>query len=139
MVHGAVVPDSEIIDIAPLVTNLEVMVLDNELHKPGQEMLGLLLREPIDLLDVRADGENTLPSGHRIGADDRMDRLEELADILGCSSFTAEELEAIAVCRFVETGLCVSSCQGVEEPSKGWRDAIIQLVTGRPQSVYRCD
>lgn len=63
------------------------MVLDDELHKPVEEMLRLLFRETMDALHMMADGEDGFPTGNRVCADDRVDSLEDFADILRGTAF----------------------------------------------------
>lgn len=72
-----------------------------------------------------ADGEYGLPAGDRVGADDRVDGLEQLADVLGGAASLAEELEAVALSGFVEAWLRVCGSQGLEEALVWLRDAVV--------------
>lgn len=44
VIDAAIVPDGEIIDIVPSVTDLQVVILDNQADEPIQEILGLVFR-----------------------------------------------------------------------------------------------
>lgn len=89
------------------------MVLDNELDKPPQEVLGLVVRQPVDALHVVAHGEDGLPAGYGVRADNRVDRLEGVAHVLGGAARLGEELEIVALRGIVESRLGVVRCQGV--------------------------
>lgn len=56
VVHAPVVPDGDIVGVLPLEAHLQVVVLDNELGKPVEEVLALLLGQAVDALAVVADG-----------------------------------------------------------------------------------
>ena len=58
MVHTSVVPYSKIVLILPPMTDVEIVVLDNQLHKPIQRMLALFFGQAIDLLDVVTDSKD---------------------------------------------------------------------------------
>jgi hypothetical protein len=135
MVHRPVVPDSQVIHVLPAVPHLQVVVLDDKLHEPAQEVRRLLIAEAVDLLHVVADGEDGLPAGDGVRADDGVDGLEKLADVLGGAAFGRVDAEAVAVGGLVEAGLGVGGCEGVEEGSEGGRDAVVDLVAGSPEGV----
>lgn len=136
MVHRPVVPDGQIVDILPPVADLQVVVLDDELDEPVEEVLRLGLAQPVDLLDVVAHGEDALPARHGVRADDGVDRLEELAHVLGGAPLGAVQLEAVALSRLVEARLGVGCREGVEEALQGLRDAVVDLVAGCPEGVW---
>lgn len=137
VIDAAVVPDGEVINIFPPVTNLYVMVLDNETDKPIQEVLGLVLRETVDMLDMVAHGEHGLPASHRVGAHYRVDGLEDLTDILGGAARRGKQLEAVLVGCCVEVWLGVVCRERVEEAPECWRDPVIELVAGSPEGIWR--
>lgn len=135
MVHRAVIPDGEVIDVLPLVTDLQVVVLDNELHEPVEEVARLGLAETVDLLDVMASAEDALPAGDGVGANHGVDGFEELADILRRTTLGAVDLETIALSGVVEAGLSVGRSECLEELLQRLGDTVVNLVSGRPESV----
>ncbi len=135
MVNGAVVPDGEIIDVLPAVADLKVVVLDNELGEPVEEVLGFSLAEAVDLSNVVANSEDTLPAGDRVGADDGVDGLKELADVLGGTTLSTVNLKAVAVSSLVEAGLGICGGQGVKEALDGLGDAVVDLVARSPERI----
>lgn len=51
---------------------MQIMVLDDKIHKPLEQMSALLLRDSVHLLDVRADSKYTLPTCDWVGANHRV-------------------------------------------------------------------
>ena len=105
MIHTPVIPDGEIILVLPSVSDLQVVVIDEQSHEPVEQRLTLQLSHVVDLPDVVSDGENALPAGDGVGADHGVDGLEKLADVLGCAALTAVEVEAVLVGGLVEARL----------------------------------
>lgn len=135
MIHTPIIPNRQIIHILPLMPNLQIVVLDNELHEPLQRTLGLLGRELVDLLHVVADGEDGLPACDRVGVDHGVDGFEDFADVFGGAARLAVDFETVFFGGFVEGGLGVGGCEGFEELLVGLREAVVELVAGCPQSV----
>ncbi len=136
MVHTPVIPDRDIIHRLPPQAHLEVVVLDNQLREPVQEVLALLLGQAVDALDVVADGKDRLPARDRVRADHGVDRLEHLADVLRRAALLGVDGEAVALGRVVEGRLGGVGRQSVEEAAEGDRDAVVELVARGPESVY---
>lgn len=135
MVDTAVVPDSNVVLRLPAETDLEVMVLDNKLDKPVEEVLALFLGKTMDLLDVMADGKDRLPACHRIGANNRVDRLEDIANILRSAALTCVDLKVVALGCIVEKGLSVVGRKSVEKAAESGRDAVVKLIARSPEGV----
>lgn len=135
MVHAPIVPDRDVVLRLPLQPHLQVVVLDDELHKPVEKVLALIVRQPVDPLDVVAHGEDGLPTRHGVGADDGVDGLEDLADVLGCAPRRGVHVEVVALGRLVEARLGVVPRQGVEEAAEGGRDAVVELVSRGPEGI----
>jgi hypothetical protein len=70
MIHTAVIPDCQVIDILPSVPDLKIMVLYNKLDEPIQSTSTLFGSKLIDMLHVVAHRKYRFPSGYRIGTDD---------------------------------------------------------------------
>jgi hypothetical protein len=83
------------------------MVLRNEFHKPLEQVSALVLGEVVDLLHVVSDGENALPPGYGVCADDGVDCFEDLADVFGRATGARVDGEVVLVGDLVEAGLGV--------------------------------
>ena len=136
MVHTPVVPNREVIDGIPLEPDLKIVVLHDELHKPRQEVLALLIGQAVDALDVVANAEDGLPAGDRVGADEGVDGLQQLADVLGRATLGRVDLEVVALGGVVEERLGREDGQLIEETLEGGRDAVVELISRGPESVY---
>lgn len=128
MVDAPVVPDGQVVGIAPPEPHLQVVVLLDELHEPAEDALALLVRQPVDALHVVAHAKHRLPPRHRVRADQRVRRLEGCADVLGGPARRGVDGEAVARGRVGEARLGVVRCQGVEEGPQGRGDAVVELV-----------
>lgn len=136
MVDTPVIPDGEIIRVLPPVADLEIMVINQQPHEPREQRLALKLGDIVHLGHVLTDGKHRLPPGNGVGADDGVDSLEEIADVLGGAARLGVELEAVALGGLVEAGLRVGCSQGLEEALVGCGDAVVELVAGGPEGVY---
>lgn len=125
MVHTPVIPDCEIIRVQPLVTDLQIVVIDEQSHEPCEESLTLLLSHVVNLGNVLAECEDGLPARDGVGADDGVDGFEELADVLRSTALSSEELEAVFLGGLVEARLGVGGGQGVEEFLVWFGDAVV--------------
>ena len=128
MIDAAIVPDGHVVGLLPPEPDLQVMVLDDQLHEPVQKMLGFLIRQAMDPFHVVADGKDGFPARHRVSANNRMDRLEDLADVLGGAARGRVDGEVVALGGVAEQWLGVVGCQGVEELAEGRRDAVVEFV-----------
>lgn len=120
VIDAAIVPDGEIVDIVPSVTDLQVMVLDDQADEPVQDVLGLVIRQTMDVLDMVAHREHGFPACHGVGAHDGVDGLEDVADVLGGAARRGEELEVVLIGGCVEVWLGVVCCESVEEAPECW-------------------
>jgi hypothetical protein len=103
---------TKIVRIPPLMPNLQIMVIDDQTHKPIQQSPALLLRQPDDALDMMPHCEDGLPACDRVRANDGMDGAELRADVLGGAARRCVQLEAVGVSGFVEAGLGVGCGEG---------------------------
>ena len=129
MIDGSVIPDGQVVDMLPLEADLEVVVLHNQLDKPVEEVLALLVREAVDALDVVADGEHGLPPRYWVGSNEGVNGLENLADVLGSAAGGRVDGEVVALGGVVEERLSVVSSKSVEELPQLGGDAIVELIT----------
>lgn len=111
------------------------MVIDQQSDEPSQKRLALELAHIVHLGDVLADGKDGFPPGNGVGADDGVDGLEEVADVLRGAAGFGVELEAVPVGGLVEAGLRVGGGQGLEEFLVWFGDAVVELVAGGPEGV----
>jgi hypothetical protein len=63
------------------VSDLQIVILDNQSQKPLQKGMALHLRNIVDTLDMRPNGKYTVPSRDRIGPDDWMNKLEICSNV----------------------------------------------------------
>jgi hypothetical protein len=91
------------------------MVLDNQIHKPLEQVSALLLRDSIYLLDVCANSEYTLPTRDWVGADNGVLSAKLLADILGSTTWAWVNLEVVILGNFIEARLSICCGQTFQE------------------------
>lgn len=96
MIYAAIIPDRQVVRLLPAQPYLEIMILHDQLHKPIQKAARFFFRQPVDVLDVVADGEHGLPTGDGVRADDRVHGLEDVADVLGGAAGGGVHLEVVA-------------------------------------------
>lgn len=132
MVHASVVPNSQVIYILPAIADLQVMVLDNQLDKPVEEMTGLLLGQPVDLLHMRSHRENALPTSYRVCADHWMVGFERITYVVRRTAGSGEDSETILLSCLCKSGLRVVGGERVEEALEGSRYTIVQFVSRCP-------
>lgn len=87
------------------MAHLQIVVIDNQPHKPVQELFALSLRQAIDMLNMMANCKHGFPPRHWIGADDGVLCDELFAHVLGRASFPAVEFEAVLISGLVELWL----------------------------------
>lgn len=64
---------TKIVGVPPLMPDLQIMVIDDQTHKPIQQSPALLLRQPDDALDMMPHCEDGLPACDRVRANNGMD------------------------------------------------------------------
>lgn len=114
------------------------MVLNNEIHEPVKKMSTFFFSDPVDLLDVGSNGENTLPPSDWVRANHRMFSPQFITHILGGAARTRVDLEAIVLGDLVEARLGIGGRETLEELLVWLREAVVDLVTGCPQGIYQC-
>jgi hypothetical protein len=110
------------------MANLEIMIFRHQRDEPVKRSLALLLCELVDACHMVAEREDRLPTRDGVGADDRVDGFEYVADILGGAAWLAVELKAVFFGAGGEAGLGVGGCEGLEEALVGCRETIIEFV-----------
>ena len=91
MIDTAIVPNRKIVDVLPAVTDLEIVVLNDQLDEPVQEVSRLIFRKAVNVLDMVSNREHTLPPRDWVGANYWMNGFKDVADILGRASRSREE------------------------------------------------
>jgi hypothetical protein len=87
---------THIVIVDPLVANLEIVILNDHLDEPVEQVLAFPLCHVVDVRNVTSHGEDALPSGDGIRADDWMYRFKRVANIVGRSSLARIQLEAMS-------------------------------------------
>jgi hypothetical protein len=85
---------TNIIRVLPLEADLQVMIFVHQVQEPVQQVPRLDFGHTIDVADVPADGEDTLPSGHWVRAHHRVHGPELAADVLRRAALLVVDLEA---------------------------------------------
>ena len=116
--------------------NLQIMVLDNQPHKPFQQRLTLQWGKVVDLLHVVTDREYGFPACDGVGADYGMDGDEVFADVVRGAAGVGVELEIAGFGGFVEAGLGVGGCEAFEELLIRLGKTVEELVAGCPERIY---
>lgn len=98
-------------------------------------MAALLLGDTVDLLYVGADSEDTLPTGDRVGADDRVLGDKLFSNVLRRSTRARVDVEIIAFGNFVEAGLRIGCGQALQELLVRFGYTVVNLVARGPQGV----
>jgi hypothetical protein len=101
------------------VSNLQIVVLCDELHEPIERFGAFFLGEAVDVLHVVADCEDELPARDGIGTNHWMYGAEACANILECSTRLRVEFKAIICCGAIEARLGVGGGQTFEESLVG--------------------
>lgn len=111
------------------------MVVDNQSIEPAENVLALFLRKTVDLLGMMAYSKNTLPARNRVGADDGMDRLQIISDVLWSTSWCGVQFEIVLLRALIKDGLCVGSGQAFQELLVRLRDTVVDFVSGCPERI----
>lgn len=122
---------TEIVLVVPLETDLEIVVLGDHAEELVHEVGALVFGQAIDVLDVVADGEDGLPAGDGVGADDGVLGGELVADVEWGSTGLSVELEFLVLGCLGEKGLGVCGSESIEELLVGGRESVVDLVTWR--------
>lgn len=112
MVHTPIIADRQIIGILPLISGLQIMILDNQPQKPFQQSFRLIWCDVVDLLHMLSDCEDGFPSGDRIGADDGVRGFETIADVVGRAARGNVQFEVIVFGSFIKQRLRKGGSKG---------------------------
>lgn len=135
MKHTPIIPNRQIILIAPLEPHRQIMVLVHQLIEPLQQPRAFRWSKLVDVLDVMPDWKDALPTCDWVRADYGMDGFELGADVQGVAARLLVEGEVAAGGGVVEAGLGEGGGQGFEEFLVGSGDAVVDLVAGGPECV----
>lgn len=102
---------TNVILVLPFQSDLQVVVLVDQIKEPLQEMVALLLRHAIDIPDMASNREDTFPPSHWVGADNRVDCLEVESDVLRSATRLTVELESTFLSDLLEEWLGKGSGQ----------------------------
>lgn len=127
---------TKIVLVLPAETDLQVVVVDNQTDEPLQQVVTLFFGQSINLADVVTDGEDTLPAGHGVGADDRVDGRQVVADVVGAASRFGVQLKLVVLGALVEGGLRICCVKGLEELLIWPGDAVVDFIAGGPEGIF---
>lgn len=129
-------PRTDIVGILPLQADLQFGILVHNVKEPSQKLSALLLGDTIDMLDMGADWENTLPPGDGVRAHNGMNGLELGADIGSIAARLVVELEPTPGRSLSEAGLLKSDTQALEELLIRLADLVIDFIPGCKKGIY---
>ena len=135
MIHASVIPDRQIVGIRPPVPNLQVMILNDQVFEPFEQVTALGWCETVNTLAVRADRKDGLPACDGIGTHDGMLGGKLGTNVVRGAAWTFEEGETIGRRGFTEARLGVGGGQRVEELLVGGGYAVVELIARSPESV----
>src|SRR5271156_4566488 len=107
MISGTVIPNRNIM-LIPLESNLDIVIMRQQIQKVVQQQITLMFCNIIDVTYMMSHCKHTLPSSHWIGAHNRMHCLENFTNVLGSSARGGVEFETVVVSGLEETGLSIS-------------------------------
>lgn len=87
------------------------------------------------MLNVATNWEDALPSGDRVGSNNRVNSLELRAHILRSTTRLVIQLEARSLGNVTEAGLLKGSSQGLEEFLVRLADTVIDFVARGPEGI----
>ena len=102
MERASVIPDSNIIHIMPFKSDLQIMIIFEQLFEPLQEHRALFFGHAVNELGMLADRIYTLPARDRICTNDGMDSFEFATNVFRRSSLLFVELEVASLGRLNE-------------------------------------
>lgn len=83
------------------------MIFDDQSYEPVQEILGFFFRKAVNMLDVMANSEDTLPPSNGVGTNDGVNSFKNIANVLGGSSRSRKERKAVVISSLFKAGLRV--------------------------------
>ena len=110
MVCASVIPDCHVVDVFPLESDLQVMVLHDKTSEPVEKVLALGFTEPMNALSVLANCEDRLPTRDRVRADNGVDCLQRIAFVLWCATFCTVYVEVVVLGSVGEHRLSIFGC-----------------------------
>jgi hypothetical protein len=123
---------TKIILVLPSVSDLQVMVLHNEVDELVEEMPRFPGCQTVDALHMCANGENALPSRDGIGTHDRVNSREVASDVFRGSPRSFMHTKTVGFGCFVEFGLGVGCGKAVKKALQRGRDAVVKFVSRGP-------
>jgi len=128
---------TNVVLVSPLEANLEIMVLCNDRMELLQQLFRLICVQFVDELWERAQSEDTLPPGDRIGSDNRVNSFELCTHIQRTTTLFLINLDLVRVgsSGFGETIAGKRGCQPFKEFLVDWRESVVDFVTGRPHGI----
>lgn len=110
------------------MTDLQIVVLRNQLDEPIQRAFAFLFGELVDLGDVMPDTEDGLPPCDWVCTNDRVCCHELSTDVLWRATGLAIQFEAVFFGGSAEAGLRVCCCELVEKFLVRFRKPVVKLV-----------
>ena len=126
---------TQIILVAPLEADLEVVVLSDHSKEFIEEVGALALGKTVNVLHMVTNGKDCLPAGYWVGADNWVYSGKLVADIEWRATLLSVQLEIVVLSCLCEKRLSVGSSQTLQELLVSWREAVVNLIAGGPKGV----
>ena len=105
MIDTPVIPNCHVIRILPAMSNLQIMIIHNQLHEPFEESFRFQGRHVVDLLNMFANCEDRFPACDGVSTDDGVDGGQFFADVVGGATRGEVEFEVVVLGSLTEFGL----------------------------------
>lgn len=128
---------TEVVLVLPPMAHLEVVVVDNQPHKPLEEMLTLSVRKTVDALDMVAESKYTFPAGDWVSPDNWMGGSELSPNIFRSAAWTLVKLKTVFFGASNEPGLSIGGSQSIKKLLVRLRYPIINFISGCPEGIYK--
>ena len=106
---------TQIVRILPPQTSLQIMILNDQSHKPSQQMIAFLVRKVIDFSNMVPHSKHTLPPSYWISTDNRMNGLQHFPYIFRRAPRTSVDLKVVLLGNLVELGLGICCRQAIQK------------------------
>lgn len=106
---------TKIIRVLPSEAHLQIVILDNQIHEPLQQVVALLLGDSVYFLDVRSHGEYTLPTRDWVSAYNRVLGAKLFSNVLGSAAWARVNFEVVVLSNLIEARLSVCCSKTFQE------------------------
>jgi hypothetical protein len=121
-----VIPNGEII-LVPLEANLQVVIPGDDVDKLFENVIAFSLGNIIDVGNVRTNSKDGFPASNWVGADNRVNSLKFISNVLWCTTLIGVDFESVGFGGVVEARLGICGGQTLVEPLERLGKTVINL------------